>query len=67
MSVSFFGDMQFPQKTLNPECRHVESMVIISCVTFPLESSILNTLCRKMASSFFSSRGGATRNMPLLP
>ena len=26
---SSFGWMRFPQKTWNPECRHVESMAII--------------------------------------
>jgi len=31
----------------------------------PLTRSILKTLCRKMASNFFRSRGGATRNIPL--
>ena len=34
-------------------------MAINSFVIFPLFRSILNTLCRKMASSFFSSRGDA--------
>ena len=34
-------------------------MAIISCVIFPLFRSILSTLCRKIASSFFSSRGDA--------
>lgn len=48
-----------PQKTRNPECLHVESMAIISSVIFPLERTILSTLCRKMASSFFNSKGVA--------
>ena len=34
-------------------------MRIISSVILPLFNSILKTLCRNMASSFFSSRGGA--------
>ena len=38
-----------PQKTLKPECRHDESMAIISLEIFPLSRSILNILCRKMA------------------
>jgi len=67
MAVSSFGEIRFPQKTWKPECRHVESIRTISCVIFPLFSSILSTVCRKMASNFFNSRGGATRNMPLLP
>ena len=61
MAVSSVGEIRLPQKTLKPECRHVESMAINSFVIFPLFRSILNTLCRKMASSFFSSRGGATK------
>ena len=57
MAVSSFGEIRFPQKTLKPECLHVESMAIISSVIFPLERSILSTLCRKMASSFFKLQG----------
>ncbi len=41
-------------------------MAIISFVIFPLFRSILNNLCRKIASSFFSSRGGATREHALV-
>jgi len=37
-----------PQKALEPEWRHDISMWIRSCVIFPFESSILNTLCRKI-------------------
>jgi len=59
--------LRFLQKTLNPESRHVESIFTIPSLVLPLFSTIRNTLCRKMASSFFSSRGGAIRNMPLLP
>ena len=60
-----FGEEKI--KTLKPECRHVESMVIVSRESFPLKSFILSTLCRKIASSFLSSKEGATRNMSLLP
>jgi len=67
IAVSSAGEMRWPQKTLKPECRHVESIRTISCVIFRLFSSILSTVRRKMASSFFNSRGGATRNIPLLP
>ena len=67
LSIAFssFGWMRFPQKTWNPECRYVESMAIISLAIFPLAMCMQKTLCRKISSSFFSSRGGATRNMPL--
>jgi hypothetical protein len=39
-------------------------MEIISLEIFFLAISMQKTLCRNMASNFFSSRGGATRNMP---
>jgi hypothetical protein len=52
------GEMRLPQKTWKPECRHVESMAIISFVIFPLSRSILNTLCRKIVSSFFNPGAG---------
>jgi hypothetical protein len=61
------GEMRLPQKTLKPECHHVESMATTSLVVSLLSRSILNTLCRKMASSFFNSRGGVTLNMPPSP
>lgn len=60
-----FGWMRFPQDTLNPECRHVETMAIISPEISPLAISTQKTLCRKMASNFFSSSGRDTRNRPL--
>jgi len=34
-------------------------------VILPLARSILKTLCREIASNFFISREGATRNIPL--
>ena len=40
-------------------------MAIISFVIFPLFRKVLRTLCRKMASSFFSSRGALGKNLPL--
>jgi hypothetical protein len=42
-SSSWFW-MRFPQKTWNPECRQVESMVIISREIFPLAISMRKTL-----------------------
>ena len=63
----FWSSHLVRQKTLNKECSDAESIRAISSVIFPLFKSIRNILCRKMASSFFNSRGGATRNMPLLP
>ncbi len=67
MAVSSLGDIRLPQKTLKPECFQAESIRAISSVILPLFRSILNTLCRKMASSFLSSSGGATLNIPLSP
>jgi hypothetical protein len=40
-------------------------MEIISREIFPLAISMQKTLCRNMASNFFSSSGGAKLNMPL--
>jgi hypothetical protein len=58
------GRDAFPAKR-KPECRHPASIATISRVIFPLVISMRKTLCRKRASSFFISRGGAMRNMPL--
>ena len=44
---SSFGWMRFPQKTWHPECRHVESMEIISLEIFFLAISMQQTLPEK--------------------
>ena len=55
------GCRRRPESGMPPVGKHGDQLLVI----FPLARSILKTLCRKIASSFFSSRGGATRNMPL--
>ena len=63
-AVPSFGGIRLLQKVWNPECRHPASMAIISREIFPLAISMPKTLRRNMASSFFSSDSGATREHP---
>lgn len=64
IASSSFGWMRFPQKTWNPECRHVESMEIMSLEIFPLAISVQTTYAGTWPPVFSVQEEEATRNIP---